>query len=617
MNLALFIGDIIQSYETEAINELRKLTKSRGHRLDIFANCCVLAGDYLHVVGLKKVFYLSDLDKYDGIILADDTLHNYEMNKDLRTLLQEKAKCPVVCLRNSVDGCYNVVFDDCYEMYLMTKHLIEVHNCRDLGFVTGTFDLNDSTNRLNGFKMAMADAGIPINREEDIFNGNYWSNQGDETAEFFMKRKKGLPEAIVCSNDYMAIALIDSLKKLGIKCPEDVLITGLDNIPEGSENIPTLTTIEFNMETMVKTAVGMLENIAIRKIEQPKMIAIKGKGIFRSSCGCLNMRDVMFQNYKAVRGIIAEEYNNSIQCVSMNMDFGVILEFEDCIERMLQLLRDSGKYKRAFVVLKDCLYAEQLPDGRINIYGNSNDPEYKASDKYPISEFRDKLLEDETNVFLTINYQDELYGYVVLQLAEDKDNYFDVVTTQILILVGNTLKKLELLSYQGELRTIKKLYQQDSMTGLYNRRGFENHIRNLYQSDYLTDSGQNIRVIISSIDMDRLKYINDNFGHYEGDRAIKAVADCLVETLHEDEFAARIGGDEFSAIILLKEGEDMYEFRQRMYAAAKRKSMLFPQYPFSISVGLAEVPDYRHVLESMKMADTDMYKEKQLHHQDV
>ena len=58
----------------------------------------------------------------------------------------------------------------------------------------------------------------------------------------------------------------------------------------------------------------------------------------------------------------------------------------------------------------------------------------------------------------------------------------------------------------------------------------------------------------------------------------------------------------------------MDDFRQRLYAAAKRKSMLFPQYPFSISVGLAEVPDYRHVLESMKTADTDMYKEKQLHH---
>ena len=82
------------------------------------------------------------------------------------------------------------IFDDKNEIYNMTNHVIKIHNCRNIGFVTGTFELDDSLNRLNGFREAMAENGLEIDEEQDIFHGNYWSNQGDETAEFFARRKK-------------------------------------------------------------------------------------------------------------------------------------------------------------------------------------------------------------------------------------------------------------------------------------------------------------------------------------------------------------------------------------------------------------------------------------------
>ena len=637
MKLALFTGDSIQSYESGLIKEISREAKEKGYQLDIFANCCVPSGDYLHIEGLKKVFYLTNLSNYDGIITADDTLHNYEMNKDLRKYLK-KAKCPVVCIRNSVDGCFNIIFDDRHEIYNMTRHIIHDHGCRDIGFVTGTFDLDDTTNRLSGFMDAMLEAGLIINEEEDIFHGNYWSNQGDETAEFFQNRAKGMPEAIICSNDYMAIALIDSLKKKGIKCPEDVIVTGLDNIPESNENIPMLTTIDFDIKEMVSAAIDVIENYN----KNPESITttkklIPGRCIYRSSCGCMNINDVLVQNYEMMRDIITEEFSNAIQCVNMNMDFGSVLDTEECILRALQLLRNTGRYGHIYAVLKNRLYAEVTYD-----YNNQKDSQISSSTSYqgkvrlipdteegldvtkdyPISKSRNDELSGKTNVFYPINCQDELYGYFVIQLKDTDNNgkeierYFDVVTAQLLIVVGNTLKKLELLSLQGELEDIKKLYQQDPLTGLYNRRGFENSLRHLYQSEEGdVNLADEYRVIISSIDVDGLKYINDNFGHYEGDRAIKAVAECLQEVLKENEFAARIGGDEFSATILLSHGEKKNTFRDKLYAAVKQKASRFTKYTFGVSVGLAEVKSYRMILEGMKEADEDMYKQKRLHHE--
>ena len=278
MKLAFFVGDIIQSYESELIKSMQRITREKGYRIDIFANCCVPSGDYLHVEGLKKVFYISDLKKYDGIITADDTMHNFGINLDLRKHLAENAECPVVSIRNSVEENYNVVIDDRYEIYRMTRHIIEKHGCKNIGFVTGTFELEDSSNRLSGFEDAMSDAGLIVD-EEDIFYGNYWIDQGDETADYFIRRSKGLPEAIICSNDYMAIALIEALRKRDINCPEDILITGLDNVQEAYENVPALSTIDFSVNNLVDEAVSIIEELKEGK-EVEKTRVVKGKCVY-------------------------------------------------------------------------------------------------------------------------------------------------------------------------------------------------------------------------------------------------------------------------------------------------------------------------------------------------
>ena len=595
---------------------MHRISRARGYTLDVFANCVVPDGDYLHIEGLKKVFTLSNLRNYDGIISCDDTLHNYEMNLDLRKHLGG-ASCPVVCLRNSVEGCYNVVFDDRQEMYNMTKHIINDHGAKDIGFVTGSFDLDDTTNRLSGFMDAMLEAGLIIDEEKDIFHGNYWINQGDETAEFFISREKGLPEAIICSNDYMAIALIDSLKKRGFMCPEDVIITGLDNVPEGNENIPMLTTIDFDVNDMCAAAVDIVEQYHVNLTRLKRKKHIRGKCIYRSSCGCMNLNEVLIQNYEMMRDIITEKHNNAVQCVHMNMQFGSVLDTNECIRRAMKLFRNTNRYSHVYAILKNQLYAEAEEYKKVVLHDTPSN-NLEVSIDYPISKSRDKELEGNTNVFFPINCQDELYGYFVIQIKDDIPQFFDVVTSQLLIMVGNTLKKLELLSLQGELEDIKVLYQQDPLTGLYNRRGFENRIRALYENEHGDESTlpENFRVVISSIDVDGLKTINDNFGHYEGDRAIKAVANCIREVLQENEFAARIGGDEFCATFLLSdEDEDINIFRDKLYAEVKKTSARFTKYSFGISVGLAEISSYRHILEGMKEADKDMYREKKLHHE--
>ena len=95
---------------------------------------------------------------------------------------------------------------------------------------------------------------------------------------------------------------------------------------------------------------------------------------------------------------------------------------------------------------------------------------------------------------------------------------------------------------QGEL-TSMQLAITDELTGISNRRGFEMLAQKALA--VCQRSGQAASVAV--IDLDGLKAINDEMGHHEGDAAIKAFGELLVETFRDSDVVARVGGDEFYA----------------------------------------------------------------------
>ncbi|SEF93459.1 diguanylate cyclase (GGDEF) domain-containing protein [Eubacterium ruminantium] len=601
MRLALFIGNLIQSYESEMLDGFAKRISEKGYRLDVFANCCVPFSDYLHIEGLKSIFYLADLDQYDCIFLADDTLHNANLNLDLRERLNKEAKCPVISLRSPAEDYTFIQVDNKDQIYRMTEHIIKQHGCSRIGFVTGLMHIQDAVLRLEGFKCAMKDNGLQV-MEDYIFEGNYWNDQGPETADYYLNNPKGLPEAIICSNDYMALALIQEFSKRGVRVPEDVLITGMDNIQEARDNYPSLTTIDISPEVFIESAIEAAERIAAGE-NIPNILTVPGRLIFRASCGCVDAEEAMKQNYAIMNKNVNEGRDKARDCVYMSIDFGDVIDEDDCIHWAMQYFKRNKLYLRSFMVLNDKLRAASYFDWNSDCY----DVPIEKGNLLP-GKFEQEL-EGGCNVFFPINCKDEIYGYLIAKLDPKCSGFFDEVTAQLLITIGNTLKRLEMMKSLGEAKKISELYLQDPMTELYNRRGFERRVRELF--DKQDETGH---IALASIDLDYLKQINDNFGHLEGDRAIVAVADCLEETLRENEFAARMGGDEFAAVTIFSDGEDKYDFRRRLYDRVKEKNKGFTDYDLSISVGMADINSYNDTIEGFKKADKEMYEEKKRHH---
>ena len=152
--------------------------------------------------------------------------------------------------------------------------------------------------------------------------------------------------------------------------------------------------------------------------------------------------------------------------------------------------------------------------------------------------------------------------------------------------------------------TIRRLSFHDQLTGLYNRRYFENELERL-------DNSREHPVAVISADLDGLKLVNDTLGHSEGDRYLQAGADLLKNTLRESDILARVGGDEF-ALLLARTGKaEAEQVMNRIRRQVDSYNQEQKNLPLSISLGLAvsENPDYS-LEEIFRMADNNMYTEK-------
>lgn len=151
----------------------------------------------------------------------------------------------------------------------------------------------------------------------------------------------------------------------------------------------------------------------------------------------------------------------------------------------------------------------------------------------------------------------------------------------------------------------------DGLTGLYNRRGF------------ITLAEQQLKVarhsqrglILVYADLDRLKYINDTFGHQVGDEALVQTAEILERTFRASDILARIGGDEFAALAMRGSDEAMHAIPQRLQKIVAEYNAAKPRpYQLSISVG-AMYFDPLHELsieDMMRKADQVMYQQKRM-----
>ncbi|MFH1940178.1 MAG: sensor domain-containing diguanylate cyclase [bacterium] len=156
---------------------------------------------------------------------------------------------------------------------------------------------------------------------------------------------------------------------------------------------------------------------------------------------------------------------------------------------------------------------------------------------------------------------------------------------------------------------LKKLAHHDVLTGCCNR----GYGLSLLNQQFKLAHRKKYPLLLAYIDIDRFKYINDTFGHEEGDRVLKEAVKIFKSTLREVDIICRMGGDEFLLIFPDSSLDDAPLIRERINKKLKElNKKLAKHYKISFSVGLSCYNPFNplSIDELIRIADENMYKEK-------
>ncbi|HUD35762.1 MAG TPA: LacI family DNA-binding transcriptional regulator [Streptosporangiaceae bacterium] len=230
----------------------------------------------------RRVFALAR--KSDGLILHDRVLSPTELDR-------LAWQVPVVTLAGEpTPATVNVHGDNEGGMRALARHLIHDHGYRTIGYLAGHDGSPDSLSRAKALTEEATAAGVRLLQGEQ-WRGSYQAAGGAQAMERLIASGIELPRVIVCANDQSAIGVLHVLAAHGISVPNDVAVTGFDDMPVARHLRPQLTSVRQSIQDLGATAFETLYSMIDRagpaaSTPRGRDIALPTRLMLRESCGC-------------------------------------------------------------------------------------------------------------------------------------------------------------------------------------------------------------------------------------------------------------------------------------------------------------------------------------------
>ena len=608
---ALCLSKVHLATCNELVAAINESLKKINFGLLVMNTCSDLFHQDAVAKGEASVFELLRNDIIDVIIIYEEQLKQNEL---LNSIIKnaEQDGVPVIIIGNPKSGFVNVTFDYEAGFAEMVRHVVSVHKPKKIHYMNGMHDNEFSENRLNVFKSVLGEFDIPFN-DDMVSYGDFWSLPARE-ATIKLIESGNIPDAMVCANDSMAIAVCNAFKDYGYSVPEDVIVTGFDGIEDIYYAEPRITSSKCSYPELAEQIASIIPDVLSGKLKEGSFLVVPKLQLMQS-CGCsdevgFNVSKHLNQKGNALNQYLGEEL--------VMAEISAKIQSCDTIEEVSEKLKRSLIFDMCFLLTKDCTDKTINPlIVKNNRFGDSlcviMDTDYVdifTPYEFPAKDIVPNLSEMLNNgcavIFTAFNFLDVPLGYACFHFHNYEIQNYNKIP-QIVTALNNAIGGFRNMRHQHYLREqIEEMYKFDSLTGLYNRSGFAKAYKNL-----TSDESNLVTVVLA--DLDGLKFINDNYGHGEGDIAISTIAAALRHACPPHALCVRFGGDEMLAVIAGDCDGEAIRSSINAYLDARNAEYDKP-YEISASVGIyaAQKPAELDFEELIKTSDKLMYEEKQL-----
>ena len=570
-----------------------------------------------------SIYRLVNYEDYDGFIILTDLINNPRILEKERQKIVQSGK-PAVSINAQLKGIPCLKIDNYTGFYELITHLIKEHNISKFAFLTGKETSVDISERYKAYRTALSDNNIKLDPEKTYNIGLSDYMTAYENAEKILGKAEDRPEAVVCVNDLMAMGIIRWATEHEIKVPEDLKVVGYDDLFFARAIVPSLSTVKSNAALLGETAIKMV--LSGEKIEE--FTKLPSEVVFRTSCGC--SEEITEDQKKFSLDILSLSNENNGFNTQLEVIEEIFTEATDVFTLMTNLdlfFQKSHTYEGSdfCIFLKSdwtsvlINTSETLPSNLSYGTQMQSITSIQNNVKYPreIINTRDlipsKMKTEGSNLFMFMPIFNHSYvhGYIVtknnLNLLRNNFGYRWTLT------FGNAIERFRKQNMFKQMsQQYLRLSTRDALSGTINRVGLEK----IAKPFFAQNKKNGLTSVLFFVDINKMKYINDNFGHLHGDLAVKTIASAVMEVIPKNWLPIRYGGDEFLVVGNSKNynGEDYCKIITDRIT--KKTSIMKLPYILSASVGTYSVPPASTMTleEAVEKCDEVMYKVKEEFH---
>ena len=507
-------------------------------------------------VGECMIYELPDLNDFDGIISLPATTGTDAIQEKMYEVLARVRGKPHVSVDVPRDGAVTLTFDDRSSVEELAEHLILKHGARKFAYVSGPLDSEVAAARLEACRNALERHGLALD-DRLVFDGQWTRVGGRTAAEKLLALEGELPDAVMCGNDDMALSVIECLKKHGLRVPGDIIVTGFDATREAQ--MRNLTTILRPIGESARKAVEILNAWMDGVKPRENTVVLSTVPVFGSSCGC--GQDAESVNEK-LADLVTEKWDMEAALIRISLLSGTIVGVTDENEarESIRSLTKALAIREFYLCVnpavcrgsEDPVIQAAYPDEMLLLYG-IRDGKPCSPGLFPTGSLTPEMARARDSssslVFCPLYYRDQSMGYVAMELGDTTGTALYPVLT---LLKGALMSLYMQTSSRRAASIIKRMSVQDIMTGLLNRRGFMEQAPALLERA----KSEGKAFVLLCADINRMKFINDQYGHMRGDEAICRMGRALGCLSRYGMTPVHISGDEFLAYGILGRADE-------------------------------------------------------------